>query len=489
MKNVKSVNLKKEVLLELNNNKIHILGEDAHIKKMREYFKYRNPNAFHMRKAMPRGWDGYMRHISEAGYMPTGLFPRLIAYLEENKFEYEVEDNRKMPEFKGIPDDISGVTARDYQDSGVRNLVNNWVGGVYFPRGIIDAAPNAGKTLMMMAIHMSYRKAKSLILLKDSTLFDQFIKDMPKTFKANEWGSIRGKTIKWGNITVAMAQTLTNYTQKFKKELEAIDILLIDECDQSNNKTIKRIVETAYNATIRVGLSGTVFKRNLAKDKPKTEFLHAFFGEVLLTIKNKELMDRGISAPVVIKISIGNRFLPTDLDYDSVYHKHLSASKQRNEKVVERVKYYLDQGIKPILVACRLHEQVELLYTMLRNKYAIDYKIDYAHVDKANKSQTIEAFREGKLDILVASKVVNRGQNMPLIKAIINAAGGDGPEVVLQLLGRGSRTHESKSKTYFEDFYDAGDYLERHSKHRIAYYKAEGFKMIFLDGLKPKKRK
>ena len=35
-------------------------------------------------------------------------------------------------------------------------------------------------------------------------------------------------------------------------------------------------------------------------------------------------------------------------------------------------------------------------------------------------------------------------------------------------------------KVYFEDFYDQGAYLLRHSKHRLSYYKREGFKVIEL---------
>jgi superfamily II DNA or RNA helicase len=482
--------MKKEALLEINNNKIHIEASSAVLNAIREAdeFRYRNPNAFHMRKFMPRGWDGYMRHLSDAGYMPMGLFPRLIKYLDANKYEYEIDDLRKIPEFTGIPTSIGGVLARDYQDEGVRNVVTNYVGGIYFPRGIINAAPNAGKTHIMMALHKSFKKARTLILLKDSSLFDQFLRDMPKVFKEKEWGYIRGKNIKWGPITIAMAQTLTQHVSKYKRELEAIDIMLIDECDQSNNKTIKNIVTHAYNATVRVGLSGTVFKRKLAKDRTKNEFLYSFFGEELLIINNKELMDRKISAPIVVKISIGNRFLPSGLTYDREYHDHITASNQRNQVVADRVKFYLNRGKTPILVACTFHEHVELLYDLFRKKWGLEYKIDYAHVDKKDKAATIERFRTGEIDILVASKVVNRGQNLPLIKVIINAAGGDGPAVPLQLLGRGSRIHESKTKTYFEDFMDAGDHLMHHSKHRLSYYKAEGFKIILLDGL-GKKRK
>lgn len=67
---------------------------------------------------------------------------------------------------------------------------------------------------------------------------------------------------------------------------------------------------------------------------------------------------------------------------------------------------------------------------------------------------------------------------MPLIKYMQNAASGDSQITALQLIGRAIRKHESKTKVYYEDFWDEGAYLRRHSKHRIMYYKKEGYKVI-----------
>ena len=59
---------------------------------------------------------------------------------------------------------------------------------------------------------------------------------------------------------------------------------------------------------------------------------------------------------------------------------------------------------------------------------------------------------------------------MPLIKCMINAASGDSQINALQLVGRSIRIHKSKKKVYYEDMWDIGYYLEKHSRHRINYY-------------------
>ena len=61
-----------------------------------------------------------------------------------------------------------------------------------------------------------------------------------------------------------------------------------------------------------------------------------------------------------------------------------------------------------------------------------------------------------------------------------NAAGGDSQINALQLIGRAIRIHSSKSKVYYEDFFDEGFYLKRHSKHRLQYYKHQRFKVLEL---------
>ena len=66
--------------------------------------------------------------------------------------------------------------------------------------------------------------------------------------------------------------------------------------------------------------------------------------------------------------------------------------------------------------------------------------------------------------------------NLKLIRTLINAAGGDSWRNVLQIFGRALRKEAGvKEEVNVEDFMDEGRYLKRHSKHRINYYKKEGF--------------
>lgn len=191
-------------------------------------------------------------------------------------------------------------------------------------------------------------------------------------------------------------------------------------------------------------------------------------------------MEQGFSTPVVVKIIKGNDRMVRTNDWEEEYKKGVVENTHRNQVAVNRAKYYMNTGTFPILVVCRLHEHVKNVFDLYKKTFWPEYVVDWCHGDRKDRQEVIEAFREGKVNILISSLITKRGQNLPLIRVIQNLAGGDDPSNPLQVLGRGTRTHESKDKFYYEDFWDQGDYLERHSKHRYIYYKNEGYKIIKL---------
>ena len=236
-----------------------------------------------------------------------------------------------------------------------------------------------------------------------------------------------------------------------------------------------------FNAKVRVGLSGTVFVSKLAKHKIKNQNIKGYFGEQTFEISNLELMDQGYSSRVIVKIIRGNSSKVLPLDYKEQYDYGITENKDRNRIILRRVIYNgLVKDRLPILVIAKYRLHVKLIYKLLNKRIGNLVTIDWAHGDRKDASKVVKKFREGKIDVLVSSMIIRRGMNLPLMKAMINAGGGDAPEGPLQLLGRATRTHASKTHTYYEDFMDEGEFLGRHSRHRQSYYKNEGLKVMIL---------
>lgn len=463
------------VNIEVNNNKCHLTGNRKVLNALYEFMRVKHPNSWHLRAYMPRGWDGKIDFLTDAGNMNTGLLPMAVDFIKSKDEEISFIDHRNKVEYIGIPEYIGDFETRDYQLEAVKAITENKIDDLDFNRGIIAAATNAGKTLIAGTIFKSYKNVKALILVNNKDLYQQFLDDMPKMF-GKDWGYMQGDNIKWSNIMVCMTPTIKSRMAQYQSKLLSYNMILFDECHLVTSKTNKQVLKLVYNSVIRVGLSGTPL---LHKDKVKNMNVLSLFGNVVYVIKNKELIDEGFSSPVVVKFVRGNISVKEKGDYKVEYDEGIIRNKQREDMSIERIKFYLNREVYPILVVAKYHEHVERLYKRITKEFP-DFKVGYVHHLVRDRKKVIDDFKKGKLDILVASLIIKLGQNMPLIRYMQNAASGDSAINTLQLLGRALRVHKSKTKVYLEDFADAGAYLRRHSKHRLYFYRGEKLKVILL---------
>jgi ATP-dependent helicase IRC3 len=473
-----------KVIININNQKGHLRGPQGLLIRVREAMKVRNPNAFFVRQYMKPGWDGKQDYITEAGYFATGLLDQVIKKIEEFGGKWEIEDNRMKEPF---PDTLPsnkqmGFELRGYQKEAVESVITHEVGGIKFPRAIIGAATNAGKTYIIAGLYKAI-KLPTLVLINNSELYNQGVNSDFPALVGKDLGYLQGKNYKSGDFMVAMVQTLVirvKNNPKFKRELVAkYRAIIVDECDLANNATYKSILQMFFMTYIRVGLSGSVLVSDLAKYRIKNQNIRGFFGPLSYEIKNLELIDKGVSSIVKVRILPGNSTAEEPGDLDLEYELGITKNKKRNGLILKRIKYHLLREENHFLIICRYKKHVAILYKLL-SKNLPDQNVSWAHGDRKDRKQVIADFKSGKINVLVASLIIRRGMNFPLMQVMFNASGGDAPEHALQLIGRATRKHESKPHCYYYDFHDEGYYLKRHSKHREAVYKKEGFPVLKL---------
>lgn len=474
------------VTIIINNNRCSLKGNIKVLNRIYKQFGYRHPNAFFLRKGgyVQKNWDGLIHYVTENFTFKSGLLPIIIKYIESLGEKYQIQDER--PDFEiipKIPKKIGNLEFRPYQYDAISSIINNKVGDIYFWNGVINAATNAGKTIIMAGIYLSfYRKIPALVLIKDGDLFNQFQREIPELIGKDDFGMIRGKTIQWGNFTIAMVQTLSPKVSQYKRQLHQVGMVLVDEADEGESKSFKRILQACPNANIKVGLSGSIYMSQLKKDLVKNMNLRSYFSDEVFNVSKLEMVGKGHSTPVVIRIFPGNNKPGIRGDWQREYQKNISQNKQRAKVCRDRLIHNVVKHKRfPALIVCKMHEHINLMEKVLKETVELEtFRIEVVHGDTPKKTRDylLEEFRVGKIDILIASYIIKRGKNHPLIKYILNAAGSDSQSTISQIMGRGERKHESKKKYYLEDFMDEGLYLKRHSKHRINYYKKEGFKLI-----------
>lgn len=462
------------VTIRLRNDKGKIECSLEKLKKLQSVFRIRVPGAWYASSYRDRSWDGFAKYITDAGYFYIGLLPKLIENLKKFGYDYEIEDLRQSIVPGKIQMKFGKKEIRGYQLDAARSIIYNKVENLPFQRGILDEATNAGKSLIAAAIFKSYPDhAKLVFIVNRQHLYEQLKIEIAELIGSNEIGYIGKDGVKWNRFMICMAQTLAS-SKKYHDQLDNFDICFVDECHYASSPTYKYILGHLENCSIRVGLSGTAFKH---KDKNKNERILSFFGPVTHVTSNKDLIDEGFSTPPIVTILEGNTLVKINGDYKAEETEGLIKSKERNGKVLKRVKKHISRDRYPLLLIAKYHNHTELLYKKVKKAFP-DLRVNYIHVKVKNRLEILKQFKKGEIDILVSSKLIKEGQNLPLIKALVLACGGDSLIDLIQLIGRPLRKHETKDKVWIDDFFDEGYYLKRHSKHRVKELKKQQFKVI-----------
>jgi superfamily II DNA or RNA helicase len=472
------------VKIELGNHRSRIRADLELLTDIQEDFKLKAPGYFYSPAWRSRQWDGKVKYISDAGYFSTGLIEEVLEWLRTKADDQEVRviDTREFDYHPEPLDKVNRFELRGYQFETLVLTLSNEIHGIPFYRGVWNLATNAGKNLVSAGLFESFgREIPTLFLVNRKHIYDQAKKELGELFPT-KLGYCGPDGVKWKTFNIAMAQTLSKRIKKYGPLLSKIDMVIVDECHYAASNTYKSILSKIDNASVRIGMSGTAFKH---KDPNKNRIIKSYFGPEIKAISNDELIKLGFSTPPIVTILDGADILPVKLDFRSEESQCIVNNVERNKKVIKRVRFHLNRGRDNIIVFCKYVEHVEKLAKRIKKKFP-DHNVGRLHtkVKDKERKQILEDFKSGKISVLVSGYLLKEGQNLPLIKALINAGGSDSMITVLQIVGRALRTHDSKTKVYIDDFFDNGHYIKKHSKHRLKEYKSQNFKVIEKHSIK-----
>jgi len=463
------------IRMEINNNRTKLSGDIKPLKALYKHLSFKHPEAYHIQQHVKYKWDGMVHPLSNKGWIATGLLERVVNFLfDYGEYDFEVIDHRRMPEVGSIPDKVGILTLRPYQRESLELFLSHTLLDAPHPRGLFLQAVNAGKTLEMFALHLSYKDARTIILLNSSVLYKQMKQDLVSVF-GDDAGWMQGKRIKWGKIMVVMAPTLKNRLKDYQSELLEYNILLTDEADLATNKVFKTIYTALSHISVRAAFTGTAFMRNLKKDSLRNNTMVETFGEVIHEVSMKNLEDWGHSTKLKIKLIKAPRVIRSYSDWMLEFKETAIYEEATHRLVLKRIKHNQKLGRRYILVVTKFIEQAEILFDYLKDK--VKGNIEYIHHKKVGDS--IDRFRDGDIDILISTLFIKRGMNLPLIQTIISVADGEFYTNPIQVIGRGTRLDKSKDLIIYEDILFNGKYLASHSRQRIKYYK--GLKVEIKD--------
>ncbi len=458
-------------------------------------------------------WDGTKRFYSAYKSFPSGFLPFVIEQAHKNKFKVETDDERNVPGLQD-PSRIAQMypNLRSYQWEGLTNVLVSTLHSANqilpWPRGCIKFPTGSGKTPLAACL-IDFIGKKTLYLLERQELMYQTARAFAP------WTSMTVGLLGDGcedltcNITFAMAQTIQacfdaehRYQARIKRLLhkgksvpsqavqsaarnkyrrrkaslmtflKGIECLVIDEV-QHHGEGIYHTIATKCPAPFRFGVSATPLKRGDLGDV----YLIADIGEIIAEGEQEEITAQGyLARPKVYMFDVTSPQLG-NCTHPHAYQLGIVDNDSRNEMVVSAERKLHRRGCT-VLVLVQHREHGKALLRMLKRS-GLRCRFIYGLDSTEDRQDALQRIGDD-FDVLVSTKILDEGIDLPSLDALIRAGGGQSYIKTLQQVGRTLRPKSGRNEVFIVDFMDRTQrYLLKHANARLAAYESQGFKIAF----------
>jgi superfamily II DNA or RNA helicase len=433
--------------------------------------------SFMYKRAMQQGWNtDFREHLFKkaSNKFPTGLLEKVL------------EITGPIPVIDKRFDGVEEIKRNFEEKSKVYEPQNEKYKLTYFQRDTLLASSekgrgrvflptNSGKSLTICAITECIG-VKTLWLVDRKELLYQAV-DQYKEYTGKDCGYLGdGKFVDNDNLVVGMVQTIYNLP---KKELiiflNQFKVLVADEAESTRSKSWYAICMNCP-APFRYAFTGSAPKDKYSYYKMAacTDYI------VIIRRSNDENVQEGFSATPTVYLQDLN-YTSNKFDYRTAYDTMIRFNKPYASIVADEIQNWYKKG-KKILVLVEKTAQGQNISAELKGR-----KIEAIYLQGNNESdyrkETLDDFRAGKVDVLIGTKILARGVDLPAVNVLILAAGGKSEGQQLQRIGRSLRKKKDGDNTVdIVDYVHRGNYhLLKHSIERVELYKHEGFKIVWRD--------
>tara|TARA_B100000131_G_C18120639_1_gene612799 strand:- start:951 stop:2468 length:1518 start_codon:yes stop_codon:yes gene_type:complete len=428
------------------------------------------------------GWDGKIRLLSKSMRFPIGLLNKAADFFDEHNIKYEIEDRRPTIAYGSpVPINTSNYSLRKYQEDVLSASKKA-------ESGIIRVATGGGKSLIIASLVASYNIPSVVYVIGIELLYQ-----MKKTIE-NAYG-IECGVVGGGECDVSKDVTIMTiwsaaaaFNKKAKvsdndvtqdsssqikklnkaavrKKVEDAQLFIFDECQYAASETLQFLHRASTAARHRFLLSGTPWR-----DSGDDILIDAVAGEKFCDISATKLINLNYLVPPDIHFINVPVMRGVGKKYHDVYKNYIVENEDRNKLICKAASKLVKAGKKVLILVVRVQHGRTLM-----KKLEDDFNVKFLDGAKSAKERmsTIEDVKDGKIDILIASKIFDQGVDIPELDALILAGSGKSSGRALQRIGRVIRPCDGKKKAIVVEFFDNCKYLRDHSEARIKIYKSE----------------
>lgn len=395
----------------------------------------------------------------KTGKFGTGLLSSILEDLDFLEREYTITDARSTVTLDSY--EVEGITFRDYQESLIKQALDN--------KGCILKSPTgSGKTVILAGILNALRDCTGVVFFNKKQLLSQTSKFLTK--HGIKHGVAFGDGVDIQPITLCTIQSIDKVLYTHVKDS---DFLIFDEIHEfAKGKMASRVLKSFPSASFRIGLTATP-----PKDKFSRMNLVSFLGGILEDVTAEDLVESGfLTLPSIQILELPDEDLKETegLSYPEIYSKYIIESGVRNETIANIVNSIEGENSK-ILVLTKNLSHAKILQDMIPGSIKLEGKDSLQ-----DREATLKRFVDEKgPSVIIGTIIFQTGVDIPELTHLVNARGLKSEIATVQALGRTLRKHENKSQVFIYDFIDKVPYLGKHSKRRIDAYKTLNFNIEY----------
>jgi len=363
-----------------------------------------------------------------------------------------------------VEQNTSSIQLYDWQRQAIEFFFKN-------NKAIFEVTTGAGKTFcsieILKEVLIKDPEVKILIVVpKNVILEDTWFKELyDNGINLRDIGVFYGKIKEYGKITITNMQNISNIP------LELFDMAIFDEIHNYGTERLLPYVNHPFK--YKIGLSATMermdnnhlkimemFDYNIFKYTPQ-EALHDGVLNLFNFVNISVEMDEEATNIYNILTQEINIILQTGGGFNRIMRTHTGLKYKMLAKMNERKdlvnNYYRKFDV--VRMICNNHKKDKVIIFNEFNKqtsksywYLLDIGVKacvvHSNVPKEKREQNLIDFRNDKYQVMLTSKVLDEGYNLPKLDVAIIAAGNSTARQTVQRMGRVLRKKDKKSILY-----------------------------------------